>query len=78
MYVSNLSYSTKEDDLKYFFETYNLTTAKIRLLMNAQGQSKGSGIVEFTNSIDADFAAKELNGVEYDTTKRKIIIEAAK
>jgi RNA recognition motif-containing protein len=64
--------------LKHFFGAYNLNVAKVKLLMNAQGQSKGSGIVEFNNALDADFAVKELNGTEIDSSKRKIIIEAAK
>ena len=64
--------------MKHFFGTYNLSVNKVRLLMNAQGQSKGSGIVDFANAVDADFALKELNGVEVDASKRKMIIEAAK
>ena len=52
-----------------------MKVVKIRLLKNGEGISKGSGMVEFDSAVDADFAYKELNGVEYDSSMRKLILE---
>ena len=48
---------------------------KVKLLQD-KGVSKGAGLVEFASQEDADFAFKELNGVELD--KRKICFTYSK
>lgn len=59
-----------------FFQAENLRVKKVIILRNERGQSKGSGIVEFDNPKDADYAIKRLNGTEIE--RRAISIEYAK
>ena len=78
LYLTNLSFSLKEEDLNQLFKSYNLNVVKIKLLLNDKGQSKGAGYVEFVTPEDADFAFKEMNGIEYDQSKRKLTLTYSK
>jgi len=60
IFINNLPYSTTWQDLK---DTFNRVGKVIRadVLQNAQGQSKGAGIVLFEQQEDAQRAIKEFN-----------------
>jgi RNA recognition motif-containing protein len=66
IYVSNLSYRLKDEDLKSVFEEYGeVTSAKI-IMDNMTGRSKGFGFVEMPDNDAATKAIKELNEATYD------------
>ncbi|OAV99605.1 hypothetical protein PTTG_25225 [Puccinia triticina 1-1 BBBD Race 1] len=60
VYVGNLAFSVKWNDLKDFMrEVGNVVFAEVMVLPN--GMSKGCGVVEFSSRQDAERAVKELN-----------------
>ncbi|KAK4051148.1 g-strand binding protein [Microbotryomycetes sp. JL201] len=60
VYVGNLSYAVKWNDLKDFMrEAGNVVFAEIMMLPN--GMSKGCGVVEYSNPEDAQRAIRDLN-----------------
>lgn len=62
IYVGNLSYSVKEDELKEMFAEFgNVETIKI-IKDRYSGQSKGFAFVEMPSNSEADQAIKALNG----------------
>jgi RNA recognition motif-containing protein len=62
IYVGNLAFSMKDDDLRTLFESYGeVETAKI-ISDRATGRSKGFGFVEMTNREDGEKAINALNG----------------
>jgi len=66
IYISNLSYRLKDEDLKSVFEEYGeVTSAKI-IMDHLTGRSKGFGFVEMPDNDAAAKAIKELHEAEYD------------
>ena len=64
IYISNLSYRLKDEDLKSVFEEYGeVTSAKI-ITDKFSGRSKGFGFVEMPNDDEAQAAIDGLNGKE--------------
>jgi RNA recognition motif-containing protein len=62
MYVSNLSFNVKEEDLCAFFAEYGeITSAKI-ITDKETGRSRGFGFVEMSDETAANKAMSELNG----------------
>ena len=62
IYVGNLSYDTKEDELKELFAQAG-TVASVALIKDRDtGQSKGFAFVEMSNQAEATKAIAELNG----------------
>ncbi len=62
MYVSNLSFNVKEDDLREFFAEYGeVISAKI-ITDRETGRSRGFGFVEMSDDTAANKAMAELNG----------------
>jgi len=60
VYVGNLAFSVKWNDLKdYMREVGNVVFAEVMVLPN--GMSKGCGVVEFSTREEAERAVKELN-----------------
>lgn len=64
LYVGNLSYSTKEDDLRKLFEEYGEVT-EVNLITEG-GRSKGFGFVTFADDAMAKAAVDALNDKEVD------------
>jgi RNA recognition motif-containing protein len=63
IYVGNLSYEVKEEELKEAFEAFGqVETAKV--ILNDTGRSKGFGFVEMSNDTDAQAAISALNEKE--------------
>ncbi len=64
IYLGNLPYNIKEDEILEIFEEYGeVSSAKI-VTDKFSGRSKGFGFVEMANDEDAKRAIEELNGAE--------------
>jgi cold-inducible RNA-binding protein len=62
MYVSNLAYTTTEDELSQLFEAYG-TVESVRIITDrATGRSPGFAFVEMPNGTEARAAMAGLNG----------------
>lgn len=62
IYVGNLSYDVREEELKSMFDEFGeVETVKI-IKDRFSGQSKGFGFVEMPSNSEADQAIKALNG----------------
>ena len=62
IYVGNLAYGVKEDDLKAMFAEFGVTESIKIISDKFSGQSKGFGFVDMPNNSEADKAIKALNG----------------
>jgi len=52
VYITNLSYETREDDLKSFFTNYGITNINdIHIVKDEKGLSKGFAFVQFENEV---------------------------
>ena len=61
IFVGNLSYEVKEEELREAFEAYgNVSSAKV-LLDRETGRSRGFGFVEMPNDDEARTAMENLN-----------------
>jgi RNA recognition motif-containing protein len=64
IYVGNLSFQMKDDDLKNTFAEFgNVTSAKV-ISDKYSGRSKGFGFVEMDNDTAGKAAIEALNGKE--------------
>jgi RNA recognition motif-containing protein len=64
IYVGNLSYEVKEEDLKKEFEAYGQVEMVKIIQDNYTGRSKGFGFVEMPNNSEAQAAIDGLKGKE--------------
>ncbi|XP_073251535.1 myelin expression factor 2-like [Porites lutea] len=64
VYVWNLPYSVKWQDLKDFMKKVG-DVGYVDIIEDSHGKSKGCGIVEFRHKDDAEKAIKELHGTEF-------------
>ena len=66
IYVSNLSFKVRDEDLKKFFTAYGeVTSAKI-VLDRDTNRSRGFAFVEMPNDQEAEVAIQKLNGAMVD------------
>ena len=66
LYVGNIPYSMKEEDIKTVFMEYgNVVSVKI-VFDRATRRSKGYGFVEMDDDKQAETAIKELDGKEFE------------
>lgn len=72
LYVGNLSYGTKDGDLRTLFGEFGELASVAVITDRETGRSKGFGFVEFTNDEDAKVAMNELNGKDVDGRQLKI------
>jgi len=64
LYVGNLSYSVKDDELQALFAQFG-TVSSARVISDRDtGRSKGFGFVEMPNDDEAQAAIDALNGKE--------------
>jgi RNA recognition motif-containing protein len=76
LYVSNLSYKTREEDLQDSFAKYG-AVSRCRIIKDPHTrESRGFGFVTFENATDAAEALESLNHTELDG--RQINVEIAK
>lgn len=76
IYVGNLSWNLKDQDLQNLFAPYGeVTSAKI-VSDKFTNRSKGFGFVEMTNDDEAKAAIEALNGTEVDS--RNIVVNESR
>ncbi len=62
LYVGNLSYAVRDEDLQQQFSSYgHVQSAKV-MMERDTGRSKGFGFVEMSSSEEAEAAIRGLNG----------------
>lgn len=62
LYVGNLSYSVRDEDLQQQFSSFgHVQSAKV-MMERDSGRSKGFGFVEMSNSDEAEAAIQGMNG----------------
>ena len=72
IYVSNLGFNVKDEDLKGLFKDYgNVSSAKV-IIDKLSNQSRGFGFVEMPDDVAAQKAVKELNGIMVDGRSIKV------
>jgi RNA recognition motif-containing protein len=76
IYVSNLSYSVQDEDLREFFEEYGEVSSAKVITDKFTQKSRGFGFVEMADETAAQKAITELNGATVDG--RAIRVNVAK
>ncbi|HOK97979.1 MAG: RNA-binding protein [Bacteroidales bacterium] len=64
LYVGNISYSMKEEELKQAFSKFGQVLSVKIITDRRTGKSKGYGFVEMDSEADASEAMSNLNGKE--------------
>ena len=78
IYVSNLSYSVQDDDLRGFFSEYGeVSSAKI-IMDKYTNRSKGFGFVEMPDDAAAQKAIAELDGGMVEGRAIKVMVAKPK
>ena len=62
IYVGNLSYQTKDEDLRAAFEAFGEVASATVIKDRFTGEAKGFGFVEMPKQSEAEAAIKALNG----------------
>lgn len=76
IYVGNLNYRVREDDLKQVMEEYG-TVESVKIIKDREtGKSKGFGFVETPDDEAAKKAIAELNEAEYEG--RQMVVKEAR
>jgi hypothetical protein len=76
LYVGNLSYNIRDDDLNQAFAQYgNVSSAKV-MMDRDTGRSKGFGFVEMSSDAEAQAAINGMNGQALDG--RAIVVNEAR
>jgi RNA recognition motif-containing protein len=75
IYVGNLNYRVRENDLRSLLEQYG-TVENVKVVKDRDtGRSKGFGFVEFTEDDDAQRAIEELDEKEFEG--RNLVVKKA-
>jgi len=72
LYVGNLSWGTRENELQEFFSQFGDVTDTFVATEKMSGRSKGFGFVTFANDEQASEAAQKANGTELDGRALKV------
>ncbi|MBC7958105.1 MAG: RNA-binding protein, partial [Cytophagales bacterium] len=65
LYVGNLAYSVRDEDLQQAFAQFGTVSSAKVMMDRDTGRSKGFGFVEMANDAEADAAINALNGQEH-------------
>jgi cold-inducible RNA-binding protein len=76
LYVGNLSYSTRDDDLQQQFAEFGPVTSAQVMMDRDSGRSKGFGFVEMGNSEAAQAAIRGMHGKTVDG--RALVVNEAR
>lgn len=76
IYIGNLNYRVREDDLKQVMEEYGIVDSVKIIKDRETGKSKGFAFVEMPNDADAKKAIEELNEAEYEG--RQMVVKEAR
>lgn len=66
MYVSNLSFQTRDEDLKNLFSEFGAVTSAKVINDRETGRSRGFGFVDMASDEEANKAMTALNNKEID------------
>lgn len=66
LYVGNLPYSVRDDDLEQAFGQFGSVTSAKVMMERDTGRSKGFGFVEMASAEVAEAAIKALDGISVD------------
>ena len=66
LYVGNLSYNVRDDDLQQAFAQFGTVSSAKVMMDRDTGRSKGFGFVEMGNDQEAQAAIAALNGRQVD------------
>lgn len=72
LYVGNLDYSVTEDDLRALFMEFG-SISEVNMITEG-GRPKGFAFVTFEEDVDAEAAAKELDGKDLKDRPLKVSI----
>ncbi len=72
IYVGNLNYGTKEEELTELFGQYGTVLSARIISDRATGRSKGFGFVEMETEDGAAAAIEQLNGKEFQARELKV------
>ncbi len=75
LYVGNIPWSTKEDDLQQFFSQYGEVLECRIITERATGRSRGYGFVE-VDEANMEAIMEQTNGAELEG--RKLVVNEAK
>jgi len=78
IYVSNLSYSVQDDDLRGFFSEYGEVSSAKVIMDKATNRSKGFGFVEMPDDVAAQKAIAELDGGMVEGRAIKVMVAKPK
>lgn len=76
LYVGNLSYATRDEDLQQQFSQYGQVASAKVMMDRDTGRSKGFGFVEMVSASDAQGAIEGLNGQTVDG--RALVVNVAR
>lgn len=62
LYVGNLAYSVRDDDLQHLFSPFGQVQSAKVMMERDTGRSKGFGFVEMANAEEADASIRALHG----------------
>ena len=74
IYVSNLSFSINDEDLKNLFTGYGEVTSAKVIMDKFTNRSKGFGFVEMPDDAAGENAIKELNGSQVDSRSISVTV----
>jgi RNA recognition motif-containing protein len=74
IYVSNLSFTVQDEDLKAFFADYGEVTSAKVIMDKETNRSRGFGFVEMPDDTAAQKAINELDGGMVDGRSIKVMI----
>lgn len=76
IYIGNLNYRVREDDLKQVMEEYG-AVASVKIIKDREtGKSKGFAFVEMEDDAAGKKAIEELNEAEYEG--RQMVVKEAR
>ncbi|MCD8269654.1 MAG: RNA-binding protein [Parabacteroides sp.] len=76
IYIGNLNYRVREEDLKQVMEEYGVVDSVKIIIDRETGKSKGFAFVEMPDNAAAQKAIAELNEAEFEG--RQMVVEEAR
>jgi len=76
IYIGNLNYRVREEDLKQVMEEYGVVDSVKIIIDRETGKSKGFAFVEMPNDAEGKRAIEELNEAEYEG--RQMVVKEAR
>ena len=78
IYVSNLGFNVKDEDLRAFFTPYGEVSSAKVIMDKYTNRSKGFGFVEMSDEAAAEKAIAELDGATVDARSIKVSVAKPK